>query len=450
VRAAIAVIAAFALGALTAACPGPAAHPRGPGAQPITLEIGRDGGSLRGVAGDGALTFSAITSAVPATDAGPSGSRTIVEARRGAAVIWHQDADGSAGPVAVWPKPAPDVAGRVFVALAGTGSIAGAPVRGEPGSAVVALDLATGKVGWRVALDASEWAVISSIAAGPDGVIVGGSFGGSLRIRDKVVSSAGKGDGFVAKLALDGRIAWLVRIGGANADAVQGVATHGARIAIAGTFAAGADLLGQPLPPFDDKSPFSDGFVAELDATGHRVWAATFGGKLDDAVAGVAIDASGRVAVAATARDTIHLAGADLVARGAGDGLVAWWAPDGSAGHAVLIGGEDFDGLRAITAVGDRIVIGGFYSGTLELAGRSFTAGGGDDAFLAAVDDHGAVVDAWAVSGSGREEITALSAVPGGFIAGVAHTADATVDGDALPSPKDPMSGAAIVVRAVR
>ena len=189
---------------------------------------------------------------------------------------------------------------------------------------------------------------------------------------------------------------------------------RGPRIAIAGTFAAGADLLGEPLAAFDDKSPLSDGFVAELDARGRRTWAATFGGKLDDAVAGVAIDDVGRVVVAATARDVVHLGGADLVARGAGDGLVGWWAADGSAGHATLIGGADFDGLRAIAAVGDRIVIGGFYSGAMELAGR--VAHGGRRRRCVPRRARRRTVrssTAWPVGGSGREEITAVSRDPG-------------------------------------
>jgi hypothetical protein len=53
----------------------------------------------------------------------------------------------------------------------------------------------------------------------------------------------------------------------------------------------------------------------------------------------------------------------------------------------------------------------------------------------------------WPISGDGREEITALAAIPGGFIAGVAHTAAARIGNDMLPSPTDPMSGAAIIVR---
>jgi hypothetical protein len=281
-------------------------------------------------------------------------------------------------------------------------------------------------------------------------VIAGGAFSGTLRIGDKIVSSAGKSDGFVARLDAAGTPLWVVRAGGLNADAVQGVAVSGARIAVAGTFASGAELQGVLLPAFDERTPFADGFVAELDADGRRKWAASFGGKRDDAVAGVAIDASGRVAVAGTVRETAHVGGADLVAQGDADGVIAWWSPGGASSHAVLIGGADFDGLRGITAVGDRIVVAGFFSGQLRLGDRVLAAGGGDDSFIAAFDEHGASVDGWQIGGAGREEITAIAAVPGGFVAGVAHTAAADLAGAALPAPKDPMAGAAVIVRPVR
>ncbi|HEU4729171.1 MAG TPA: hypothetical protein VFT22_14810, partial [Kofleriaceae bacterium] len=86
----------------------------------------------------------------------------------------------------------------------------------------------------------------------------------------------------------------------------------------------------------------------------------------------------------------------------------------------------------------------------LQLGDRALTAAGGDDAFLAELDAGGRVVAAWPVTGEGREEITALADLPGGFVAGVAHTAAATAAGEPLPAPRDPMSGAAILVRPVR
>jgi hypothetical protein len=180
------------------------------------------------------------------------------------------------------------------------------------------------------------------------------------------------------------------------------------------------------------------------------VWVQSFGGAEDDAVAGVAIDDAGRVAVAATVRGSVLVNNATLVAKGAADGLVAWWSNDGSPGAAVLLGGADFDGLRANTAIEQRVVVGGFFSGTLPIGGRVLSAGGGDDAYLAALDDTGKVVALWQAGGDGREEIAALAPLPGGFLAGVAHTAAASIGGVAVGAPKDPMTGAAIVVRPLR
>jgi hypothetical protein len=115
----------------------------------------------------------------------------------------------------------------------------------------------------------------------------------------------------------------------------------------------------------------------------------------------------------------------------------------------VQLGGPEVDGVRGLAAVGQAVVVGGFYSGTMRLGQHRLTAGGGDDAYLAAFV-HGELVERWAVTGPGREEIASLAAIPGGFIAGVTHTARAEVAGSQLPSPNDPAAGAALVIRAMR
>ena len=417
--------------------------------------MGRPGETLRGVAGDLERTFAAFTSSPSGAEttntrgttsgvalkigapAPAGGATTTIEARRGNSIAWHVELDGTGGPLA----RTHDVLAVVLGAVPG--------LRGEPGAIVLGLDAATGAPRWRTAIDSTEWSVITCLAPTMDGVVVGGTFSGTLRAQSSVVSSAGGSDGFVARLSSDGDVLWLLRVGGAGADSVQGVAAQHDRIALAGTVSAGADLLGQALPAFDEHSPFADGFVAELDLRGARRWAATFGGKSDDSVAGVAIDASGRVAVAANARGAVHVGNSELMSQGTSDGMVIWWQPGGERGPTILLGGIDFDGLRAIAAVGDRMVVGGFFSGSMRLGDRVVIAGGGDDAFLAALDDVGHTVAGWQVGGEGREEIAALVAIPEGFLAGVTHTARASLDGVALPAPADPMTGAALVIRGV-
>ncbi|HEX4449759.1 MAG TPA: hypothetical protein VH143_02760 [Kofleriaceae bacterium] len=391
-------------------------------------------GPIRAVAGDGAHVFVAS----------------------GESLAWGERSvalPGTIGPIAA--------TGHLVAAtlsITGDAKLAAAPIamRGEPGAVVAAFDVATGAAAWRVPLDASEYAIATSICIAPDdGFIVGGSFAGTLRAGEgaasAIVSSAGKSDGFVVRIAPSGAVTWLVRLGGMGADAVQGVAFAGDRVAITGTFATGAELAGVPLPPFDDRLPFADIFVAELDvATGARKWATTFGGRGDDSATGIAIDpATGNVAVAANLRGTMRVGTRELKANGASDGLVVWLSPAGELGATTILGGPDFDGTRAIVAVGDDAIVAGFFSGTIALGSAHFAAGGGDDAFLAEVTPAGAVVRAWQVGGAGREEIASLAALGGGFVAGVAHTAELVLSGIHLPAPQDPMLGAALVIRGV-
>ncbi|MFN0246884.1 MAG: hypothetical protein ACKV2T_08240 [Kofleriaceae bacterium] len=452
-------------------CRGPKA-PSIPPAASVTIEVGRAGASLVGAAASESTVFVALASTGPGSSTSNSGSATSgpatsgpatsspatsgpgfstrIEARRGPVITWTRELEGRGGTLALAADGS-----AVYAALGGTGTVAGGAVRGEPGAAVVAIDAASGSVKWRVALDAGGWVSVAATAALPDGgVLVGGTYTNGLRAGTHTVGAAGRTDGFVLAIRTSGDVAWIVRMGGVFADTIQGVAAQksarGTRLAIAGTFQATADLQGAQLPIFDERSPLPDAFVAELDANGTRVWSQVFGGTLQDAVAGVTIDAAGKVVVAATSTGEIHVGGLDFITHGAGDGVVSWWNPDGSPHHATLVGGPDFDGLRAIVAAGRSVVVGGFYSGAVTLGERTQTAGGGDDAFLAAYDPAGRVVDTWIVGGPGREEIVSLSPIRGGFVAGVAYTAAAKLAGASVVAPADPMSGTAVIVRGAR
>ena len=57
-------VASFVSLLILGGCPGPRT-PSVPAAPPLTVAVGRDGGSLRGVAGNGTLTFAAIAHAPP-------------------------------------------------------------------------------------------------------------------------------------------------------------------------------------------------------------------------------------------------------------------------------------------------------------------------------------------------------------------------------------------------
>ncbi|HEY4178930.1 MAG TPA: hypothetical protein VGM90_18915 [Kofleriaceae bacterium] len=465
------VIGASALGALFAfsACPSPV-HPAEAPAGSQTVDVGATGYALRGAASDGTTIFTSLAKAnavgiVDGTNGTPPATfTTTFSARRGATVAWTKDLEGRGGPMVVSqqdPESARatkaqthegSISGSlVIAAIAGSGTVAGASVRGEPGAAIVGLDPAGGTVGWRVALESNEWITVTSMAARPDGgAIIGGAFSATLRVGDRVVESGGRSDGFVLTLNADGSVAWLWRMGGTGADSVQGVAVRDGDVAIAGVYMNDAEFGGVTLPAFDEKTPNPDAFVGVIDErTAVRKWSQTFGGLGLEEVAGVAIDQDHHVAVAATVRGELTVSGRATTTSGPADGLVAWWNNDGSAHTSVLLGGADFDGLRAITAAGTRVVVGGFYSGSMRLGGETISADGGDDAFLAALDATGHVVHAWPASGPGREELVTLSSVPGGFLVGAAYTATANIAGAQVKAPADPLSGAAVAIRPV-
>lgn len=384
---------------LLAGCP--SSRPAAPAAAPVTTEVG---GPLRGLAADGASLVATVGARVTS---------------RGAHVWNVELARGPATPGVLAMAD-----GLVYVG-------ASAKLRGDPAAVVVALDATTGAERWRLPIDSTGWSLVTSVAPIAGGVIVGGSFQGTLRAANTVVESAGQTDGFVARLGKDGSLVWLERLGGPGADSVQGVAVRGDRIAIAGTFSAAADILGEPLRSVDEDLPFSDAFAATLDGSGKRTWSATWGGKLDDAVAGVAIDDRDRVVVAGTARDVVHVDAQDLTAKGT-DAIVVWFAKSGT--NARLIGGADLDGASAIVAGGDDVLVAGYT---------------GSAAFIAEVAAEEQITE-WQATGAGREEIPALASVPGGFAAVIAHTAALTFDGATLPAPADPMAGGALVVRPLR
>jgi hypothetical protein len=388
--------------------------------------------------------FAAFASSAPGT------SRSLLEVHRGDQVAWSTPiADATAGTIALSRS-------LIGVALSFRADGPSLPLRGDPAGVLATFDAATGTAHWRVPFESTQWARITSIATDlHDGFVVGGSFGGTLRVGAKVVSSAGSSDGFIARVDGQGRLLWLERMGGELSDSLQGVAVAPGskpdtlRIAITGTFSIGADILGEPLASTDDRSPYPDIFVAELDGAGARRWSKSFGSRAIDSVAGVAIDASGHVVVGANVHEVLSIAATSLVPRGDGDGLVIWFGDEGEIGTNLLIGGTDSDGITSIAAVGDSIILGGFFSHTTELGSRALDASGGDDAYLAALDGSGTVTASWHVAGQGREEITAVTAIPGGFVAGVAHTADLNVEDAKLPAPADPMTGAALIVRGL-
>lgn len=294
-----------------------------------------------------------------------------------------------------------------------------------------------------VELRATEYLVVADAATCGDRAVVTGSFGGTLRVGELVVSTAGKRDGFVAFLEGRGQVRALWRLGGEGDDGLAAAACRDDEVALAGTFSAGAELRGRELPAVTARSAHADAVVV-LVRDDEVAWLRTFGGPREDLAAAVAISDSGEVAVVGVARGDTATGAVTLTPQGPADGYLARWAPDGSSRGAARLGGPDYDGATALTALGERFVVGGFFTGSADDGhGATLHARGGDDALLAVIA-HG-VPTVRAISGDGREQLSALARAGDGVVLAVAHTAGFSALGATVAAPADPLGGVSIL-----
>lgn len=183
------------------------------------------------------------------------------------------------------------------------------------------------------------------VAVDPQGVSVTGAFQGTLEAGSSRLSSAGRSDGFVARLDLAGTPQWARRIGGPGEDEARSVAIEtGGEIWVAGSFEdkAGIGTAESAL----ESAGRSDGFLARLSPGGDLLWSGQMGGKGEDAAAAVA---TGRAGVWVTGRFT-GKADFDpgptitsMASVGKADAFVAHLARTGHLRWVQRIGGPHYD-----------------------------------------------------------------------------------------------------------
>jgi hypothetical protein len=344
-----------------------------------------------------------------------------------------------------WTTPLAGAAGPI----AGRGRrVLGVEQAEASAAALVVLDGDSGAISRRVPVLSTGFVVIADVALCEGGGVVAGSFGGTVRVGEQVVSTGGQRDGFVATLDEAGAVTQLVRMGGDGDDAFTAAdcrrAGEGLEVAVTGTFSAGGELRGVELMRLASKSPANDGVLALLRG-GAVQWQRSFGGSVEDLPADVAFAGDGSIAVVGVARSELVAGATTLEVAGAADGYLARWTGDGTSLGAVRLGGADYDATTRVVACGDALAVTGFFSGSIQLGGAALAARGGDDAMLLFVERSGAT-RLVPVGGDGREEIVGLAATPWGVALAVSHTAGFDVRALRAPSPADPLGGAAVVV----
>ena len=298
--------------------------------------------SLRGVAGDGDARRSPRSRRATRRAADRRSRRA-----RGETVAWTARrspaaADRSSRPAALRrrdARPAPGASARRQIRR----------LRGEPGAVVVALDARDRRGALALAFDASEWAVIARDRRGSTTAsIVGGSFGGTLRVGATRRRRAAAGQRRLRRA----RHARPARSPGSCASAVP--APTRSRVSPRADRSHRDRRARSPPAPTCSATPLAavrrpSPFARRVRRRARRRRRAACGPPRSAARRRDGRRRRDRRRAAAsssprTRATSCTSAARDLVAQGPATALVAWWRRTAPRGHAVLVGGLDFDG----------------------------------------------------------------------------------------------------------
>jgi hypothetical protein len=183
-------------------------------------------------------------------------------------------------------------------------------------------------------------------------------------------------DIFVLKLDAAGKHVGSARFGGLDSDYATSIALlpNGAGYVIAGAFSATLDL-GNGVTLTAVSSGFTDAFVARFDATGKALWAKAFAGPNNDEATQVVVDAQSNVYVTGSFRGTATLGATELTAppNSETDAFVVKLDAQGTQAWAVKLGATvaaDARGL-AVDASGN-VAITGTFKGVVKHGASAF------------------------------------------------------------------------------
>jgi hypothetical protein len=205
-------------------------------------------------------------------------------------------------------------------------------------------------------------------------------------------------DAFLAVIAPEGNgfadVAWSTFFGGTGNDRGNAVAAD----VVTGLVTLAGQTASTDLPTRFAIQPGlaggTDGFVARFDpaASGAAslVYSTYLGGSGADTLSAVALDASGRAAVAGetTSADLATVLAPQRAYGGAGDALVAELSPSGGVGFLTYLGGPSGDAAAGIASrpSGGQLWVAGRTAGSFPTRTPLQPAGGGaSDAFLARI-----------------------------------------------------------------
>ncbi|MGB3946817.1 MAG: SBBP repeat-containing protein [Bacteroidia bacterium] len=235
-----------------------------------------------------------------------------------------------------------------------------------------------------------------------------GYFQGTIDVDPSMASlnfiSAGNFDAFVSKYDKNGNLVWSKQFGGSLFESGNSIAldTMG-NVYATGAFAGTADFDPSGATFNLTSTGSSDIYINKLDSLGNFVWAINMGSTSGDEGLSITTDLSGNVYSTGYFRDIADfdpsIGVSNLTSIGNQDIYVAKFDNAGTFIWAKSVGSTNADRSTTIAVdTAQNVYISGYYGGTIDFDpdGGTYTLnnGGNDDAFVAKLDNSGALV--WA------------------------------------------------------
>jgi chitodextrinase len=216
-------------------------------------------------------------------------------------------------------------------------------------------------------------------------VIVTGSFVGSVDFGGgRLTSNSGSNDIFVAKYSATGGYSWSRVYGGIGDDHGNAVATDAnGNVVITGYFNNTIDFGGGPLTSAGNKEIF----LVELNSSGQHVWSKRFGGTSIEVANAVAIDAGGNIIITGFFYGTVDFGGGPLTSSSAAKVFLAKYNSQGNHTWSKVFSGtvvaDNAIALGLAIDSNSNILVTGYFNGSANFGGQTFTSAGSDDVFAA-------------------------------------------------------------------
>jgi hypothetical protein len=282
------------------------------------------------------------------------------------------------------------------------------PKKLEPDAFVLAVK-PDGTPAWLHTFGAARADTGNSVAVGPAGVAVVGSFLDAIDIGGMKNKSSGSDDLYVAGFGRDGTPKWVLVGGGVDTDGANTIAAADDGWVVGGSFSKG-------VPPQEwanlDKVQIksqgkTDAFLARLGPDGDVLWVKTFGGPSEDTIYRVAVDPQGSIFVLGTFIYEATWGGDKLKAAGNSDTdiVLAKYDRDGNHVWSKRFGNafNDVAGGLAVDPAGN-VTFTGSYDQSITLGETEYAAKGESDIVVARFTGGGDLI--WARTyGADREDV---------------------------------------------